>query len=96
MKPLAYAIHFADPSVAKVALRLPDAMYDRINEAIQTLGAEPRGLKTKKLHGFHPPLYELRVHPYWVVYDVHDETQTVVILGIIHRKDLEKFLRRMR
>ena len=96
MTPAPYAVHYADASVSKAALKLSEDIFNRIDAAIQELRVEPRGLKTKQLHGFRPPLYELRIHPYRVLYDIDDDMRTIVILAIIHRKDLERFLRRLR
>jgi len=90
-----YTLRYADAAVSKTLLRLPSGIFERINSMMQELRLEPRGLKTKKLHGLHPPLYELRIHPYRVIYDIDDAKRVIVILGVIHRKDLDKFLRRI-
>jgi len=47
----------------------------------------------KKLEGIKLPLYGLRVWPYRVLFDINDEAREVVIYEIIHRRDLEKYLR---
>ncbi len=94
--PALYTVRYANPTVSRAAHQLPEDVFGRVNATIQELRFEPRGLKTKKLHGIHPPLYESRIHPYRVLFDIDDDARAVVILGVIHRKDLARFLRRLK
>jgi mRNA-degrading endonuclease RelE of RelBE toxin-antitoxin system len=67
-----------------------------LHEIQQRLTAEPfRELKTriKRLTGPTPPLYRLRVGDYRVYYRIRE--QQVVILAILHKKDSERWLRRL-
>jgi mRNA-degrading endonuclease RelE of RelBE toxin-antitoxin system len=47
----------------------------------------------KKLKGFRPPLYRLRSGDYRVLYRVLGDT--VTIMRVIDRKDLEKIIKRI-
>lgn len=50
--------------------------------------------RIKKLTGFDPPLYRLRSGDYRAYYRV--VSRDVIILAITHKKDSEKYLRRLR
>lgn len=50
--------------------------------------------RIKKLTGFTPPLYRLRSGDFRVYYRI--VSKEVVILAITHKKDSEKFLKRVR
>ena len=61
------------------------------------LKSEPyRELKTriKRLTGLLPPLYRLRVGDYRAYYRIMDDR--VVVLAILHKKDTERWLKRVR
>ena len=50
--------------------------------------------RIKKLTGFDPPVYRLRSGDFRAYYRVL--SKNVVILAITHKKDSEKFLKRLR
>jgi len=54
----------------------------------------PEGKKWKRLKGVDRSFVRLRVGDYRVMYDV--VSNAVHILGIVHRKDLEKWIRQHR
>ncbi len=58
------------------------------------LKANPRSGKVKKLQGYED-LYELKVWPYRVLFGIDDEARVVVLYEIVHRRDLEKYLKRL-
>ena len=76
--------------------KLPHAIARLILEEIRTrLSTDPiREIKTriKRLTGFSPPLYRLRVGDYRVYYRI--VVPHVVILGIFHKKDSDRWLKR--
>ena len=82
----------AEQDIAK----LPSAIARLILEEIRArLSTEPiREIKTriKRLTGFSPPLYRLRVGDYRVYYRV--ALQHVIILGAFHKKDSDRWLKR--
>ena len=75
---------------------IPDDLRRRILQDINVLSANPFffGSSVKKLKGFKPPLYRLRSGDYRVLYRVTSET--VTIMRVIDRKDLERIIKRMR
>jgi mRNA interferase RelE/StbE len=101
MKPMSehpekYEIYYANRRVEKALAQLPPKDFERIDAAITALEDNPRPSKSKKVRASKEDTYELRVWPYRVIYDVYDDPRNVIILAVIHRKDLEKYLRKAR
>lgn len=94
--PEKYGIYYANRRVEKALAYLPPKDFERIDAAITAWEDDPRPFKSKKVRASKEDTYELRVWPYRVIYDVYDDSKSVIILAIIHRKDLEKYLRRAR
>ncbi|GIU99492.1 MAG: hypothetical protein KatS3mg014_1108 [Actinomycetota bacterium] len=75
---------------------LPPEVRTRIRRALEKLAPEaaapgPRqGVKT--IRGAADTLHRLRVGEYRIMYDVIEEDR-VLVLGIVHRGDLERWLR---
>jgi mRNA-degrading endonuclease RelE of RelBE toxin-antitoxin system len=58
--------------------------------------AEPdrvRGKRVKTLKGVSESFYRLRVGDHRVMFDVIEEDRVVLVLGIVHRGELERWLR---
>jgi mRNA interferase RelE/StbE len=58
--------------------------------------AEPgriRGQRVRTIRGVGDSVYRLRVGDHRVIFDVIDEDRVVLVLGIVHRGDLERWLR---
>ena len=74
--------------------KLPRADQMRVTEAILALEENPfpPGKKWKRLEGTGG-LVRLRVGDYRVLYEVLDDE--IHILGAIHRRDLDRWLRRL-
>jgi len=47
----------------------------------------------RTIHGAADVFHRLRVGDYRVMYDVHPEDRVLHVLGIVHRGDLERWLR---
>jgi mRNA-degrading endonuclease RelE of RelBE toxin-antitoxin system len=47
----------------------------------------------KTIKGMHDAFHRLRVGEYRVMYDVIDEDRVILVLGIVHRGDLERWIR---
>lgn len=75
------------PSAARELNRLPLALTERIERAIDALVAEPRPASVKKLQGA-ANLWRVRVGDYRIVYEIHDREIVIVVLRIAHRKDV--------
>jgi mRNA-degrading endonuclease RelE of RelBE toxin-antitoxin system len=52
-----------------------------------------RGKSVKTIRGTSDSFHRLRVGDYRVMYDVIDVDRVVLVLGIVHRSDLERWLR---
>jgi mRNA interferase RelE/StbE len=51
------------------------------------------GKTVKTIRGVTDSFHRLRVGDYRVMYDVVEEDRVVLVLGIVHRGDLERWLR---
>lgn len=75
---------------------LPSAVARVVLQEIQErLSVSPfQELKTriKRMAGFVPPLYRLRVGDYRAYYRIRE--RSVVVLAVLHKKDSDRWLRR--
>jgi mRNA interferase RelE/StbE len=51
------------------------------------------GKRVKTLRGVEDEFHRLRVGEYRVMYDVIHGDRVVLVLGIVHRRDLERWIR---
>jgi len=60
-----------------------------------TVAGGPRidGKRVKTLRGVEDEFHRLRVGDYRVMYDVIQADRVVLVLGIVHRRDLERWIR---
>ena len=90
-----FTIEFAREAEREIRT-LPAAEARIMLREIQSrLSSEPfKGSKTrlKRLVGFTPPLYRLRVGDYRAYYRIGE--QQVVALTVLHKKDSERWLKR--
>jgi len=56
-------------------------------------GQRVRGKKVKTIKGVADSFHRLRVGEYRIMYDVIPDDRTALVLGIVNRADLEKWLR---
>ena len=82
---MSYAI-FILPRAQKEIATLPHDTQDRIDEAISSLGNEPRPKNSRKLRSRHG--WRMRVGQYRVIYEIDDASKKVVILNVGHRRDV--------
>jgi mRNA interferase RelE/StbE len=82
---MTYTVIFSRPA-RKDLEALPPKAQDRILAAVAGLGTNPRGQGSKKLKGVDDS-YRIRVGDYRVVYEIHDDIVTVLIVRVRHRKD---------
>jgi len=82
-------------SAARAFERAPRAERARLERAIDALSRNPRppGKLVKAIQGSKDQFLRLRVGNYRLMYEVDDTNKVVLMLGIIHRKDLEEWLR---
>jgi len=80
-------------SVSKKLRSLDPPERRRLTRAILTLAEDPYppGKKWKRLKGLHDQFVRLREGDYRILYEVDGEEDH--ILAVVHRRDLEKWLR---
>jgi mRNA interferase RelE/StbE len=61
-------------------------LFDQINEAILTLGDEPRPQGAMKLTGLEG--YRIRVRDMRVLYRIDDQAKEVIVYRVKHRKEV--------
>jgi len=54
------------------------------------------GKRSKTIRGTQDTFHRLRVGDYRVMYDVLEAERLVLVLGIVHREDLERWIRARR
>jgi len=78
---------------------LPEDVRLRLREALEGLaeqaaaGKRIGGKKVKTIQGVSDSFHRLRVGDYRVMYDLIPEDHVILVLGIVHRGDLERWLR---
>jgi mRNA-degrading endonuclease RelE of RelBE toxin-antitoxin system len=71
----------------------------RIGEALEKLArdaSEPGrigGQAVKTIHGASDSFHRLRIGDYRVMYDTIDEDRVILVLGVVHRGELERWIR---
>ena len=80
-----YQVEFT-PSALRDLRRLPPRIRDTMEEAIQDLARNPRPAGVRKLKG-EEFAWRVRVGPYRLVYDIYDDTKTIVILKVVRRSE---------
>ena len=74
-------------SAAKDLRKIDRQWIPKILTAIESLESEPRPVGCKKLAG-SDRTYRIRIGDFRVIYDVHDDTLIILVLGIRHRRDV--------
>ena len=88
-----YAIIFK-PSVSKDIRHIPNADLALIRSRIEALGQDPFPTGVKPLSGYD--YYRIRVGQYRVIYEVLAKVLVIMVIGIGHRKDMYRKIRRLR
>ncbi|MBI3391663.1 MAG: type II toxin-antitoxin system RelE/ParE family toxin [Nitrospirae bacterium] len=82
MAPLLHAL----PTAAR------QSILDEISARLSTNPVRESKTRIKRMTGFIPPLYRLRVGDYRVYYRVH--APTVAILAVLQKKDSDRWLKK--
>jgi len=75
---------------------IPNEVRKNVLSDIKKLSSNPFlfGANIKKLKGFKPPLHRFRSGDYRILYRV--QTDTITIMRVIDRKELERVIRRLK
>ena len=73
-------------SAQKQLARIDRHDHQRIFDAIRALADNPRPPGCKKLSG--RPAWRIRIGPYRVIYEVHDDRLIVLVVAIGDRKEI--------
>ena len=74
------------PAAQRDLRRLPREVQARLATPIQALAENPRPAGVRKLRG-EEWAWRIRVGPYRVIYDIHDDRALAVILKIARRSE---------
>lgn len=86
--PDTYRIRYASRRVAKEIMDLPPEIFSRIDKVIMRLRKDPKPPGCRKLHSQAIGQYRLRVGDWRVIYDVDDVANEVILLRIMHRRQI--------
>jgi mRNA interferase RelE/StbE len=75
------------PSADRALQKLPHDVQRRIVGEAAMLAHEPRPAGVAKLSG-DENLWRIRIGDYRVVYEIHENRLTVLVLRVVHRKDV--------
>ena len=70
----------------KQLAKIDRASQQRIIDGIRSLTEDPRPSGCKKLSG--RPAWRIRIGPYRVIYEIHDDRLLVLVVAIGDRKDV--------
>jgi mRNA-degrading endonuclease RelE of RelBE toxin-antitoxin system len=91
----AYDVRLSQAAV-RAFERLPQDDRDAIRAALKRLGlslARPGQRGGKTIQGTSDTFHRLRAGDHRVMYDVLHDERTVLVLGIVNRRDLDRWLR---
>jgi mRNA interferase RelE/StbE len=74
------------PAAVRALRKLDPTIRHRVQGAIALLGQDPRPPGARKLRGRDG--LRVRVGDYRIIYTIHDDVLTVVILTLGHRRDV--------
>lgn len=78
---------FLKPSAERALKKVAQPALRRIARAIDSLGTNPRPPGVATLQG-EPGLLRIRVGDYRIIYTVHDDVLTVLVITVGHRRDV--------
>lgn len=83
---MSYRVEFTTAAARQVK-KLPRPARDRVLDAIEDLGEDPRPHGSRKLVG-EQTAWRIRVGDYRVIYDVHDAALIVTVVRAGHRREV--------
>lgn len=82
---MTYAIEILRPAQKELG-RVAREDRPRIISAIHALAGEPRPQGSRKLVG--RPAWRIRIGPYRVIYEIHDNRLLVLVVAVGHRREV--------
>lgn len=79
--------------------KLTPDVRKRVRTALEKLAADVAkpgrigGKQVKTIHGVRDSFHRLRVGDYRVMFDVVEKDRVLLVLGVVHRGELEQWLR---
>ncbi|GAB3611169.1 type II toxin-antitoxin system RelE/ParE family toxin [Humibacter ginsengiterrae] len=83
---MSYRVDFTTAAARQVK-KLPRPARDRVLDAVDDLGEDPRPHGAKKLVG-EDTAWRIRVGDYRVIYDIFDEELRVTVIRAAHRREV--------
>lgn len=83
---MSYRVDFTTAAARQVK-KLPRPARDRVLDAVDDLGENPRPHGAKKLVG-EDTAWRIRVGDYRVIYDIFDEELRVTVIRAAHRREV--------
>lgn len=83
-----HRIETASRRVEKEIASLPGGVRERVIQAIGSLREDPRPRGSRKMMGEMRGAWRIRIGDYRVIYDVDDDRQLVIILVVLHRREV--------
>lgn len=83
---MSYRVEFTTAAARQVK-KLPRPTRDRILDAIEDLGEDPRPHGVKKLSG-EQTAWRIRIGEYRVIYDIFDAELVVTVVRAGHRREV--------
>lgn len=84
-----YSIHFA-PRIEQQLNLIPKNIRKLIFDRIEKLSSDPRPLGVEPLQGAEKGLFRIRQGDYRIVYSIQDQKLLILIVRIVHRKEVYK------
>ena len=87
------------PAAVRAFRKLPPDAGKRVRTALEKLAADVArpgrigGKAVKTIHGAHDSFHRLRVGDYRVMFDIVEDDRVLLVLGVVHRGELEQWLR---
>ena len=82
---MSYGI-FIERAAQRALAKVARPAQDRIVEALQKLGDQPRPAGAKKLRGREA--WRIRIGDYRVIYEIDDAQRLVLVISVGHRRDV--------
>jgi mRNA interferase RelE/StbE len=78
---------FLKPAAERALKKMPPDVLVRVSKAISQLSMNPRPPGVAALQG-EPGFLRLRVGDYRLIYTVHDDVLTVLVVTVSHRREV--------